>query len=326
MRAQKNKKRMMIAMTAGLVLAMIIFGYLSNLNSALKEKESKLKEQDSLLASLQEKTTDIVNGPKGFALVAKGNIYPGTKLKSEMLEIKEIPMKGIENDIFQDVGPIKGKMVVATVMAGQPILKTNLDLNYFDIPNGMRAVTIPIEFIQGLASYINVGSRIDVVSSSTNDKQSDVVLQNVKVLAFEKNGASNSNSDEQKPTAGNVSAITLEIPAIASANLVSALSRGKIQLLMRNVADGSIVRNRVVRPKTEQNYQTPRGGFTLPPAPTQISPIPNKTITSALPEIPSPARPGQGLTGNTALIKTGPVVEVIKAGEKQQVQFNNNDL
>jgi len=325
MRAQKQKRRIMIAVVVALILALIVFGYVNNLSKSLQDKESKLKANESLLSNLKSKSDDLskaITGPKGYALCAKNNIYAGTKLTSDMMEVKEIALEDNANNVFQDAESVRGKVVLTNIEAGDPVLKNNLDLNTFDIPSGMRVITIPADLVQGLASYIDVGAKIDIVSSSTNNT-SQVILQNIQVLSLGKNTATNNTAKT-----GVINTITLEIPASASAKLVSALSQGKIQLLMRNIADKSIIKDDSSKIHTAKQLNTPKNtknGFVLPPAPSQIKKIIGKGLKglNKLPELPGPAQPPMA----TSPMSSGPSVEVIKASEKQpDVQFDNNNL
>lgn len=316
MRAQRNKKKMMMAVTAGFILSLIIFGYLNNLNKSLKEKESKLKENETLLSSLQAKNgaiSSIISGPRGFALVAKSNLYAGTKLRSGMLESREVALRDIETQVFQVPEELNGKVLLTNISAGQPVLKSNIDLGSFDIPIGMRAITIPMEFIQGLASSISVGSRVDVVSASMNGS-SEVVAQNVKVISFEKNGSRDQGMSPNSPNT--LSAITVEIPPNASSKIVGATARGKVQLLLRNSKDKSVIKP----PAKPINPITQKRDVTLPPPPSALTPI-NNVNKKTLPELPQPINPMQSKPGAGS-----PKVELIKADEKQDVLFNSNNL
>lgn len=329
MRSQKRQKKIMIAVTIAVILSMVIFGYINNLNRSIKEKDSQLKENQTLLSQIKDKGKDlgnVIEGPSTYAIVAKNNIYAGSRLTPAMLEMKQIPVKDNADNYFQNADIVSGKVVIANIMAGQPVLKANLDLNSFNIPNGMRLITISSDFVQGLASYINVGAKVDVVSASNNNP-SQVVLQNVQVTALGKAATSSSSSSGNNSSSGSnnesiVSSITLQIPAGSSAKLVSALSQGKIQILLRNSGDNSVVAAapKKIKPATS-NFARPRlnvaRSFSLPPAPRF-----NTSKLNALPSLPAPASPAM----NPSRFNYGPKVEVIRAGEKQDVQFNSNNI
>ena len=106
------------------------------------------------------------------------------------------------------------------------------------IPPGLRAVSVRVNEVIGVAGYVLPGTHVDVIATvNPSDKQSDmtskVILTDVQVLAagtkLEQDGEGN------KPMA--VSVVTLLVNPDESERLTLASGEGKIQLALRNPLD-----------------------------------------------------------------------------------------
>jgi Flp pilus assembly protein CpaB len=173
----------------------------------------------------------------------------------------------------------------------------------------MRALTIPIEYIQGLASYITTGTKVDIVSATKSEtKESNLIVQNVEVVSFEMQ--TRVGGDTGTPPVNSISAVTFQIPAAAIPKVVEAVVKGKIQIATRNNADKEQI-TVAVKPKPITT------SFNAPPI--KALPLPYPTSTFSLPplnasDLPMPAAPPK---------KAKPVkkVEFIQANVKTDLSF-----
>lgn len=94
---------------------------------------------------------------------------------------------------------------------------------------GMRAVTVRVDDVKGVAGFIMPGDRVDVVLTRTEDRQSftDVLLQNVKVLAIDQ------LANERQESAKIAKAVTLEVTMQQGQKLVLASGAGVLSLILR---------------------------------------------------------------------------------------------
>ena len=94
---------------------------------------------------------------------------------------------------------------------------------------GMRAVTVRVDDVKGVAGFIMPGDRVDVVLTRTEDRQSftDVLLQNVKVLAIDQ------IANERQESAKIAKAVTLEVTMQQGQKLVLASGAGVLSLILR---------------------------------------------------------------------------------------------
>lgn len=100
------------------------------------------------------------------------------------------------------------------------------------ISKDSRAMTIPINYIIGMSSYIKPNCFVDMILSSNNSKTtSPVVLKSIRVISLEK---SEKSSRTQSLPSKSISAITFEVPSKYIPALAEIMQRGKIQLALRN--------------------------------------------------------------------------------------------
>jgi pilus assembly protein CpaB len=95
----------------------------------------------------------------------------------------------------------------------------------------MRALTVRVNDVIGVAGFLLPGNRVDVLSSrKTNDRRAvtETILRNIKVLAVDQSAS----TDQNEPVI--VRAVTLEMTPEQTEILVRARTEGEIQLTLRN--------------------------------------------------------------------------------------------
>lgn len=99
---------------------------------------------------------------------------------------------------------------------------------------GMKAVTIRVNDVGGVGGFVLPGDRVDVVMTRLMDKGSastEVVLQNVRVLAVDQHADTRSN----KPSVAK--AVTLEVDTRDAQKVWLAASVGNLSLLLRKAGE-----------------------------------------------------------------------------------------
>jgi pilus assembly protein CpaB len=99
---------------------------------------------------------------------------------------------------------------------------------------GLRAVTVRVNDVDGVAGFVLPGDRVDVALTRHADKQSptsDVVLQNVRVLAIDQ------IADERADKPSVVKAVTLEVDVAGAQKLSLAASVGNLSLMLRKAGE-----------------------------------------------------------------------------------------
>ncbi len=210
--------------------------------------------------------TTAAPAPKASILVAKMEIKEGSEIGEEMLDSAEIPFETLSNmhialpakgdpsyqkafsDVLEKIAKRKVKRLVA---ANTPLfwidVETEPKAPFADlIPDGNRAVTMPVDSVSSVCGFIKPGSKIDVVLTASEEKLglvtgqaakanggqvvSSVILQNVTVIATDR------DYDLQSDSSG-YGTMTLSLPTKAAIMLVQARTMGQITYLLRNVRD-----------------------------------------------------------------------------------------
>ena len=102
------------------------------------------------------------------------------------------------------------------------------------LQEGMKAVTIRVNDVEGVAGFVLPGDRVDVVLTRQVDKDTatnDVVIQNARVLAIDQLA----DARAEKPSV--VKAVTLEVDVTDGQKLALASAVGTLSLLLRRAGE-----------------------------------------------------------------------------------------
>jgi len=101
------------------------------------------------------------------------------------------------------------------------------------VEDNMRAQTIPVDEVFGVAGFVLPGDRVDVIltrslkAGDLSTSQADVLVQNVKVLAIDQ------TADQRLDAPSISSAVTLEVDSEMAQKLVLGGSIGRLSLTLR---------------------------------------------------------------------------------------------
>jgi pilus assembly protein CpaB len=268
---------LVIALTAGGVFAYATYRYV---------------QQPVAAASMKTKTV----------VVAAADLQLGKELKAEDVRMIEWPESSVPAGTFTSADDIMGRGVISPIVQNEPILSAKLASKGAGaglppiIQPGMRAVSVRVNDVVGVAGYVLPGTRVDVVATvnptqQQTDVTSKVILANVQVLAsgtkIEQDG------DKGKPM--EVSVVTLLVDPSEAERLTLASTEGKIQLALRNPLDKTAPATSGVRPAALLGYAA---------APRSVS-APRPRIVAAAP-VAVPALP------------PAPTVEMIRGDKRAQ--------
>jgi pilus assembly protein CpaB len=123
------------------------------------------------------------------------------------------------------------------------------------LQDGMTAVTIRVNDVEGVAGFVLPGDHVDVVLTRQGDKNAvtnDVVLQNVRVLAVDQVA----DGRAEKPSV--VKTVTLEVDVVDGQKVALASTVGTLALLLRKAGE-------VAEPTTRRVTQAELGHPIAPP-------------------------------------------------------------
>jgi pilus assembly protein CpaB len=177
-------------------------------------------------------------------VVAAADLQLGSELRNEDLKVINFPKGQAPDGAFASPTEILGRGVISAMVRGEPILPAKLASSEAGsglptvIPEGMRAVSVRVNEVIGVAGYVLPGTRVDVVAtgSPTNqqgDMTSKVVLANVQVLT----AGTRMEQDQEKGKPVAVTVVTLLVKPEQAERVALASTEGKIQLALRNPLD-----------------------------------------------------------------------------------------
>jgi pilus assembly protein CpaB len=111
------------------------------------------------------------------------------------------------------------------------------------LQEGMKAVTIRVNDVEGVAGFVFPGDHVDVVLTRQTDKENatnDVVIENARVLAVDQSA----DAMSLKPSV--VKAVTLEVEVADAQKLSLASQVGTLSLLLRKAGEMSANNSRRV--------------------------------------------------------------------------------
>jgi len=224
-------------------------------------------------------------------VVAALPVPVGAKLTEADLRLttwpKAVPIQGS----FQKIADVVGRGVLVPMVPNEPVLDTKLAGTgsgaglTATIPEGMRAVSVKVNDVIGVAGFVLPGSRVDIILSGSPSNQgalemAKVILENIQVLAAGQNVATD---DAGKPM--NVQVVTLLVTPEQSEKMALAQLDGRIQLALRNPIDRQETNPNAIRREHLFAGGTMLASLVTPPAATPVA----KPVKSAPPKAAAPA-------------------------------------
>jgi pilus assembly protein CpaB len=209
-------------------------------------------------------------------VVATKPLRFGNELASSSLREVSWPGEALPAGAFRSISDIVdagGRRVVLTAIdPNEPILSSKITgpgqraTLSATLQDGMRAFTIRVNDVEGVAGFVLPGDRVDVALTRQKDangkdhSSTDIVLQNMRVLAIDQ------IADERNDKPAVVKAVTLEVDTAGAQKLSLAASVGTLSLMLRRAGESALEATRVitlsdltagdVSPTQERSYAT----------------------------------------------------------------------
>lgn len=169
-------------------------------------------------------------------VVAATEIPFGLKVEARHLRVITLPTGTAIGDHFSSIDEVVGLVALEKVVPGEILLKQQFAKNSGGstlaalLPPTMRAMTVPVNDVVGVAGFLLPGNRVDVVEARMVDQRAitDTVLRDLLVLAVDQTDSRDKTAPEV------VRAVTVEVSPPQAEVLVKAMTEGKIQLTLRS--------------------------------------------------------------------------------------------
>ena len=176
-------------------------------------------------------------------VVAGAPLRYGHQLSAQNLREVAWPDGAVPAGTFASIAELLApgkRTVLNSIEPNEPVLATKITgpgqkatLSAI-IQDGMKAVTVRVNDVEGVAGFVLPGDHVDVLVTRQPDKNAsttDIVLQNIRVLAVDQIA----DDSADKPTVAR--AVTLEVDTAAAQRLSLAASVGALSLALRKAGE-----------------------------------------------------------------------------------------
>ena len=186
-------------------------------------------------------------------IVARVAIPVGAALTGSEVELVEWPRAYMPSGPVSTIEAARGRVLRRPLARGEPVLETVL------LPEGaeaglvavieaeMRAISVKVDPVIGVAGFVKPGGRVDVVATlrridlKTKLPYTKIVLQDVKVLAVDQKLEEAENGEAEL-----VSVVTLEVGPKQAEQLTYVSHEGRLQLALRSPGDHEVVKTQSI--------------------------------------------------------------------------------
>ena len=208
-------------------------------------------------------------------LVANVNLTPGQALTAEQIRWQKWPTSTVDPTFIthdtagKEEDLVKGTVVRAVILPGQPITKTAIvhgDASGFmaaTLTEGMRAISIAINADSGAGGFILPNDKVDVIltrkANGGGRGVAKTILTNLRVLAVDQ------TFKQEKDTRTVIGrTATVEVTPEQAETIAASAQSGQLSLVLRPLTDGDALSlnnpdNRNLAPKKRTAAVTDEG-------------------------------------------------------------------
>lgn len=182
-------------------------------------------------------------------VVAAQNVPVGTMLTARHLRVVAWPERNQVPGAFSDPARVVDRGVIATIAENEPITVRNVADPSAGaglppvIPPGMRAISVRVNEVIGVAGFVLPGTRVDVLVTVDNDGSDSsrrdeaiarTVVSNLQVLTA---GTRYDQNEAREGEPQRSTVVTLAVLPEDGERIALASSQGQISLALRNPID-----------------------------------------------------------------------------------------
>lgn len=316
MRTHKNRSKIILAVIVAILATMVSYSAFTNMNKQMQDQENLIKA----MQAEQGKTSQI----ESYAYaVSTADLKAGELVSDQDVDFKKFTIE--DKSAFENRSDVVNKVLLKDISSGEAFTTAHIakisseSASGSDIAlrPGYRALTLPADNFQGRSEKMIIGSVVDIYSTASD---SSWILENVKILAFEKNSSAVSSTPAVSSSIMNADSITFEVSTVQIPDFISSISKGRLMLVAKNPDDKKSVNVNAQKSYGGAIHHSVKAGHysnysALPNLPASV-PISNLSGASFsggnLSGLPQPVAPNVKTTS----------VEVIEANVKSKVDFN----
>jgi pilus assembly protein CpaB len=259
--------------------------------------------------TIQNKPAVQVEIASAYAVVAARPLTLGSRLTPADLKLVPWPAANPVPGGFSKIEDVVDRGIIAPVAENEPLTGNNLASKEAGvglpptIPPGMRAISVKVNEVIGVAGFVVPSTRVDVMAivNQNNTRMARVVASNIQVLA------AGTRYDQEVAKEGQAmpsSVVTLLVTPGDAELIGLAATEGQIMLTLRNPLDTAVASSA----GTGSSSLTGGG-----PAPKPVSQgTPRRAAPAAVVAAPPPAPAPPPSPKPVVVIRAGVVKEIIK--------------
>lgn len=204
-------------------------------------------------------------------VLAKSNIPARSIINADQLIVKDVPVEGYPQGGFQDIKSVAGSVAFIDLKPDDPVLESMVqrqpelkqtsvsadtsDSHPYAVPDGKRAVSIPIAIVSGVGYAVKPGDYVDILTTmdikSSGGEGGDVTVtalaaQNVLVLSVGNSVNITKDKGDSKVTESKYFTLALTVPQALTVTMGS--EKGSLRLLLRNPGNTEIRSDQFITP------------------------------------------------------------------------------
>ncbi|XKF15446.1 Flp pilus assembly protein CpaB [Halomonas sp. BLK-85] len=171
-------------------------------------------------------------------VVASIQVPFGATVEASDLKVVDMPKDVVPSNSFTDIDSVVGRVSNQVIYSGEVVIEERVSEHMGGsalasmLDPGMRAMSVRVDDVVGVAGFLLPGNFVDVLSTQRNGSRNSVetktVLRNLKVLAVDQ------IAGQERDGPVIVRAVTLAVTTEQAEQLVQATQEGKVQLTLRN--------------------------------------------------------------------------------------------
>ncbi len=241
--------------------------------------------------------------PEEKPVVEAVQVLPvGTILKPELVKLVRLPVTAVPKGSFSRIEEVLERAVTSPIQPDEAVVEARISARGSGlgvsplIPPGMRAVSVRVNDVAGVAGFILPGMRVDVLVTGRppgrDDMVTTTVLQNITVLSV-------GQTVQAEPNKQSISApvVTLLVNPAQAEALTLANNEGKLQLVLRNSGDQQVsdTSGRQLRELYGADRRAPPAALAESPRRKAPVPPPAPVPVATPPPAPAAAAPFEGV-------------------------------
>lgn len=178
-------------------------------------------------------------------VVAAHALPMGTQLTERDVKVVAWPASSPLAGAYSRVDEVVNRPLVAAILENEPLVPAKLASREAGsglssaIPRGMRAISVKVNDVIGVAGFIQPGSRVDLMATirRSADSVTRTVASNVQVMSSGTKQEQQPKSPLDAKNAPTATVVTLMVTPADAERIALAQTEGQIMLVLRNPLD-----------------------------------------------------------------------------------------